>query len=66
MESGTTSPEHDHPNGEEVFVLEGRCSDKFGIYEQGTWVRYPPGSRHHFVSETGCRLYVKSGHLGHA
>jgi anti-sigma factor ChrR (cupin superfamily) len=66
MAPGTKSPEHDHPGGEEVFVLEGSCSDRFGHYETGTWVRFPPGSRHHFRTEEGCRLYVKSGHLGHA
>jgi len=63
---GTGGPEHDHPGGEEVFVLEGSCHDEFGSYRVGSWVRYPPGSRHRLITEEGCRLYVKSGHLGDA
>jgi anti-sigma factor ChrR (cupin superfamily) len=66
MAPGTTGPEHDHPAGEEVFVLEGGCRDEFGSYETGTWVRYPPGSRHRVTTDQGCRLYVKFGHLDDA
>ena len=43
---GTALPAHDHPAGEEVFVLEGTYTDADGSYGPGTWVRYPPGSRH--------------------
>jgi len=66
MAPGSTSPEHDHPGGEEVYVLQGSCRDVFGTYHTGSWVRYPAGSRHRFVSEEGCRLYVKTGHLSDA
>jgi anti-sigma factor ChrR (cupin superfamily) len=66
MAPGSKSVVHEHPAGEEVFVLEGECRDEFGSYDSGDWVRYPAGSRHQFASEAGCRLYVKTGHLGHA
>lgn len=54
---------HDHPGGEELFILSGEMKDENGSYPAGTWVRYPPGSRHTPWSETGATLYVKSGHL---
>ncbi|MDH3658652.1 MAG: cupin domain-containing protein [Alphaproteobacteria bacterium] len=55
---------HDHPGGEEIFVLEGSFEDEHGRYETGAWIRNPPGSRHEARSEEGCLLYVKTGHLG--
>ncbi len=60
---GTKLPAHDHPAGEEVFVLDGTYSDAEGSYGPGTWIRYPPGSRHAPSSTDGCVAYVKSGHL---
>lgn len=60
---GTRTPDHDHPRGEEIFVVEGAVEDQFGRYETGTWVRYPARSRHSAYSAVGCVLYVKSGHL---
>ena len=59
----TAFREHDHPGGEEIFVIDGDVKDEHGQYEAGSWVRYPPGSRHSVSSEAGCTLYVKSGHL---
>ena len=63
IEPGTQFEEHDHPGGEEVFVIEGGYEDEYGSYGPECWVRYPPGSRHTVRSEPGCRLYVKTGHL---
>ena len=61
---GTEVPEHDHPGGEEVFVLEGGIEDEDGRYGAGDWLRSPAGSRHRVRSEQGCLMYVKVGHLG--
>ena len=61
---GTRLPPHDHPGGEEVFVLEGGFEDEFGRYGQGHWLRMPAGSRHRVSSGQGCLMYVKTGHLG--
>ena len=63
IEPGTQVPEHEHPSGEEVFVLEGGYHDEHGSFGAGSWVRYPAGSRHTPLTDEGCRLYVKSGHL---
>jgi hypothetical protein len=51
------------PGGEELFVLEGSCADAAGEYATGTWVRIPPGEAPALVSRSGCRLYVRRGHL---
>lgn len=61
---GTQLEPHDHPGGEEIFVVEGSFEDEHGHYEQGAWIRNPPGSSHEARSEEGCLLYVKTGHLG--
>lgn len=60
---GTNFPDHDHPGGEEVFILDGGIEDDYGKYGKGCWGRYPVGSRHKVFSEQGCVLYVKTGHL---
>ena len=57
--SGASFNFHSHPNGEEIFVLEGSFSDQFGHYKKGTYLRNPPGSMHAPYSKTGCKLFVK-------
>lgn len=61
---GTRLEPHEHPGGEEIFVLQGSFEDEHGRYEQGAWIRNPPGSSHEASSEQGCLLYIKTGHLG--
>ncbi|MEG3755297.1 cupin domain-containing protein [Psychromonas arctica] len=51
--------EHPHPQGEEIFVLEGVFSDQDGDYTAGTYLRNPPNSRHKPFSEPGCLIFVK-------
>lgn len=52
-------PEHSHPRGEEILVLEGVFEDETGHYPAGTYLRNPPGSAHSPRSEAGCLLFVK-------
>jgi len=59
---GTRFQEHAHPGAEEILVLEGVFEDEFERYEQGTWLRSPPESRHTPFSREGCTIYVKTGH----
>ena len=61
--AGTVLPEHQHPGGEEIFVLQGSFSDAEGRYPQGYWLRSPDGSSHAPASAEGCVLFVKTGHL---
>ena len=50
---------HDHPLGEEIFVLEGVFSDQSGDYPAGTYFRNPEGFRHAPFSKEGCTIFVK-------
>jgi len=59
FEPGSYFPPHNHPNGEEVFVLDGVFSDENGDYPTGTYIRNPPGSFHKPFTKEGCKLFVK-------
>lgn len=50
---------HEHPGGEEIYVLEGVFSDEHGDYPAGTYIRNPAGSKHAPFSKDGCTLFVK-------
>lgn len=63
IEAGAEIPTVAMERGEELLVLEGTLADEHGAYRAGTWVRYPAGTRHTPRTATGCRLYVKKGHL---
>ena len=58
-EPGATFPVHDHPDGEEIFVLEGTFSDEHGNWPVGTYLLNPEGFRHAPFSQEGCVLFVK-------
>jgi anti-sigma factor ChrR (cupin superfamily) len=51
--------QHPHPQGEEIFVLEGVFSDEHGDYPAGSYLRNPANSVHTPHSENGCTLFVK-------
>ena len=52
-------PAHDHPEGEEILVLEGVYSDEHGDWPAGTYLLNPEGFRHTPFSKPGCMLFVK-------
>ena len=56
---GGAFPEHAHPQGEEILVLDGVFSDEHGDYPTGTFLMNPHGSRHSPRSESGCTLFVR-------
>jgi anti-sigma factor ChrR (cupin superfamily) len=58
-EPGATFPEHDHPEGEEILVLDGVFSDEHGDWPKGTHLLNPEGFRHAPFSRDGCVLFVK-------
>ena len=60
---GTRFQPHAHGGGEEILVLDGVFQDEHGTYPAGTWLRNPPGSVHRPWSESGCTIWVKTGHL---
>ncbi len=58
-EPNATFPSHDHPEGEEILVLEGVFSDEHGDWPAGTYLLNPEGFRHAPFSRDGCTLFVK-------
>ena len=62
--ASVTGIPHDHPGGEEIYVIEGELRDADGCYPAGTWLRRPPGSKHCPVATKDALLWVKAGHLG--
>ncbi|UZE97412.1 cupin domain-containing protein [Alkalimarinus alittae] len=58
-EKGADFSAHQHPMGEEIFVLDGVFSDETGDYGAGTYIRNPPGSFHTPFSKEGCTIFVK-------
>jgi anti-sigma factor ChrR (cupin superfamily) len=57
--AGGVFPEHAHPEGEEILVLDGVFSDEHGDYPAGSFLMNPHGSRHSPRSEGGCTLFVR-------
>lgn len=53
---GASYPNHDHPAGEEVYVLEGEV--RFGPLQlhAGDYLYTAPGDTHSAFSKTGCVL----------
>lgn len=58
-EPGSSFPAHDHPEGEEILVLDGVFSDEHGDWPAGTYLLNPEGFRHAPFSKDGCLLFVK-------
>ena len=58
-EPEATFPQHDHPDGEEILVLDGVFSDEHGHWPAGTYLLNPEGFRHAPFSREGCLLFVK-------
>ena len=58
-EPGAEFPGHDHPEGEEILVLEGIFSDEHGDWPAGTYLLNPEGFYHSPFSRDGCTLFVK-------
>ena len=63
LEPGALWPHRSLPAGEELFVMEGSCSNEHGQYPARSWLRTPAGSEHQLFSAEGCLLYIKTGHL---
>jgi anti-sigma factor ChrR (cupin superfamily) len=58
-EPDSAFPSHDHPDGEEILVLEGIFSDEHGDWSAGTYLLNPEGFRHAPFSREGCVIFVK-------
>ena len=58
FEPGVKFPAHDHPAGEEVFVVEGEVTIGAHRLKPGDYLYTPPNAKHAAVSETGCVFLV--------
>lgn len=56
FEPGASYPYHNHPRGEELFVLEGSCIIEGANLVAGDYLYTPAGYKHAVKSETGCTL----------
>jgi hypothetical protein len=54
------------PGGIELLVLDGGFSENGESFEAQSWLRLPRGARLQArAAASGCRLWVKTGHLSH-
>lgn len=55
-------PNHDHANGEEIFILEGVIEDEYCAAGPRTWLRFPIGFRHApFSQHNDVLMLVREG-----
>lgn len=52
-------PPHNHPNGEEILVLDGTFSEQDHDYPAGWYLRNPDGTSHQPFSHNGAVIFVK-------
>jgi quercetin dioxygenase-like cupin family protein len=58
FEAGTRFPAHNHPGGEQVFVLEGDLQIGRDRLKAGDYLYTPPNGTHAASSEGGCLFLV--------
>jgi quercetin dioxygenase-like cupin family protein len=56
FEAGASYPNHNHPAGEEVFVLEGEVKFNGDHLYAGDYLYTAPGQKHAVFSKTGCTM----------
>jgi len=62
LHPGTKTGAH-RQGGEEILVLDGTLLYGGQLLGEGTWLRRPAGQEEHMATPTGCRIWVKRGHL---
>ena len=58
FEAGATYPAHNHPGGEEVFVIEGDIKLGKDHLHKGDYLYTAPNGKHAAWSENGCIVLV--------
>jgi anti-sigma factor ChrR (cupin superfamily) len=59
FEPNSTYPAHNHPGGEEIFILGGDLHvgrDELGV---GDYLYTPPDGKHAVSSRSGCLLFIR-------
>lgn len=54
FEPGAHYPYHNHPGGEELFVLQGSCILDGAVLKESDYLYTPPGCKHSVRTDTGC------------
>ena len=58
FEPGAKYPAHNHPGGEEVFILEGEVRFGNKHLSAGDYLYTPPSGKHAVLSEKGCTMLL--------
>lgn len=56
FDAGASYPNHRHPAGEEIYVLEGEVRFGSDNLQAGDYLYAPPSSTHSAFSKTGCTM----------
>ena len=56
FDAGASYPYHNHPGGEEVFIIEGEAFFNDTKLSKGDFLYTPPNFKHSVKSNTGCVL----------
>jgi quercetin dioxygenase-like cupin family protein len=56
FDAGASYPNHIHPAGEEIYVLEGEVCFGVDQLKTGDYLYMPPASTHSAFSKTGCTM----------
>lgn len=58
FEPGASYPFHNHPGGEELYVMKGSCFINEALLSEGDYLYTPPGFKHAVKTDTGCELML--------
>ncbi len=58
FKAGSVCPMHDHPGGEEIYVVSGRGRLNELNISSGDFIRTPPGESHALHAETDITIHV--------
>ena len=56
FDAGASYPNHNHPEGEEVYILEGEVRFGPDQLNAGDYLYTPPNATHSVFSRTGCTM----------
>ncbi|MEC5142617.1 cupin domain-containing protein [Chitinophaga sp. 212800010-3] len=57
FEPGAAYPYHNHPAGEQIYVLSGDVIVEGASLSAGDYLYTPPGFKHSVTTKTGCTLF---------
>ena len=56
FEAGASYPYHNHPGGEELYVLDGEAIIEGAVLHKGDYLFTPANFKHAVTTETGCTI----------